>query len=273
LEIACWDIIGKAINTPIYKLLGAYRSRIPVYAATSRILSREQHIDQVNELVARGFRAIKIRLHRPNPRDDLAIVQAIRSAVGNQLHILVDANQDNRPLKNEPWSIKTALWMAKELEKLGVYFLEEPLPRDDVEGLSRLADSVEIPIAGGEHSQTIYDFRQHVIRGAYDILQPDVILTGHIGIIGIGRLAATAEYFGKQVVPHVVSNGNFPLAFAATMHSMASAWNCPMVEYPCDPPILDTETLQPYLEKPFLIEEDGCIALPEGPGLGCSVIE
>jgi L-alanine-DL-glutamate epimerase-like enolase superfamily enzyme len=189
------------------------------------------------------------------------------------LHILVDANQDNRPLKNEPWSIKTALWMAKELEKLGVYFLEEPLPRDDVEGLSRLADSVEIPIAGGEHSQTIYDFRQHVIRGAYDILQPDVILTGHIGIIGIGRLAATAEYFGKQVVPHVVSNGNFPLAFAATMHSMASAWNCPMVEYPCDPPILDTETLQPYLEKPFLIEEDGCIALPEGPGLGCSVIE
>lgn len=273
LEIALWDIIGKAINSPIYKLLGACRSRIPVYAATSRIMSREQHIDQVQELVAKGFKAVKIRLHRPNPRDDLAIVKAVRTAVGDELKILVDANQNNIPLKYKPWSRKTALWMARELERLGVYFLEEPLPRADIDGLSRLAASVEIAIAGGEHSPTIYDFRQHIISGAYDILQPDVILNGHIGIIGITRLAATAEYFSKKVIPHVVSNGNFPLAFAATLHSMASAWNCPMVEYPYDPPFLTIETLQTFVEKPFIIEKDGCIALTDGPGLGCSVID
>jgi L-alanine-DL-glutamate epimerase-like enolase superfamily enzyme len=273
LEIACWDIVGKAVNMPIYKLLGAYRNRIPVYAATSRILAKEQHIDQVQELADKGFKAVKIRLHRPDPREDLAVLQAIRGAVDSELMIMVDANQDNMPLKYEPWSRETALWMAKELEKLGVYFLEEPLPRADVDGLSALTASAEIAIAGGEHSTTIYDFREHVVKGAYDILQPDVVLTGHTGIAGMTRLTATAQYFGRQVIPHVVSNGNFPLACAATLHSMASAWNCPMVEYPYDPPILTAETLQPFIEEPFLIDKDGCIALPDRPGLGCSIIE
>ena len=95
LEIALWDIIGKAANLPVYQLLGARRDKLIVYAATSRLLEKEGHVRQVTELMNAGFKAVKLRLHRPNPWDDLAVVEAVREAVGPELLILVDANQNN----------------------------------------------------------------------------------------------------------------------------------------------------------------------------------
>jgi len=273
LEIALWDLIGKAANQPVYKLLGACREKLPVYAATSRLLDKDQHVRQALEIREKGFKAVKLRLHRPNPWDDLAVVEAVREAVGEDLLILVDANQNNTSEGYAYWSRRTALQMARELDDLDVYFLEEPLPRRDVEGLAEIAASVEMFIAGGEHSPTIHDFKEPILSGAYDILQPDALMTGNFGITGLRELATVADYFGRLIVPHVLSNALFPLAMAATLHAMATVENCPLVEYPYDPPILTPETMQAMVKEPLLIDEEGYVQVPDGPGLGIEIDE
>jgi D-galactarolactone cycloisomerase len=273
LEIALWDIIGKALNQPVHKILGAYRDKILVYAATSRLLEVDQHVQQVQDLLYEGFKAVKLRLHRPDPMDDLKMVEAVRASAGDDLIILVDANQNHFTEGYDPWSRETAFEVAERLQELHVYFLEEPQPRKDVEGLAKIADAMDMLIAGGEHSPTIYDFREHILRGAYDVIQPDVILGGNTGITGIRRAAIVADYFGKLIVPHVISSGNMSLGLAATLQAMATVENCPMVEYPCDPPILTTGTLQAIVKEPILIDGDGYVRVPDRPGIGVEIDE
>lgn len=273
LEVALWDIVGKAAGMPIHRLFGACRDRMPVYAATSRLLSAEEHVQQVRELVEQGFRAVKLRLHRSDPRADLAVVESVRAAVGDRVTLLVDANQNNYSDGYPWWSRRTALQMARALDDLQVYFLEEPLPRGDVEGLADIADAVDMFIAGGEHTPTAYDWREHIVRGAYDILQPDVILGGNHGIIGLRQVTAFADLHGRLVVPHVCGAGLFPLALPATLHAMATVENCPLVEYPFDPPILTPATQQAILREPLVVGSDGCVALPDTPGLGVELCE
>lgn len=273
LEIALWDIIGKAAGQPVGKLLGACRDKILVYAATSRLLDKEQQVRQVMELMDEGFKAVKLRLHRPDPWDDLAIVEAVRDAVGDEMMILVDANQNNPSVGYNFWSRRTALKMARELDNLNVYYLEEPLPRKDVEGLAEIAASVNMFIAGGEHSPTIYDFKEHILSAAYDIVQPDVILEGNMGITGLRKVAEISDYFERLIIPHVCSSGNFSLGLAATLQAMATVENCPMVEYPYDPPILTVDTTQTIVKEPILIDKNGCVKIPEKPGIGVEIDE
>ncbi len=273
LEIALWDIIGKAAGQPVYKLLGACRDKILVYAATSRLLKKEEHARQVQEIMDVGLKAVKLRLHRPNYLDDLAMVEAVRDAVGDEMMILVDANQNNKSEGYEYWSRGTSLWMAEKLEELNVYYMEEPLPRPDIEGLKAMAASVDMFIAGGEHSRTIYDFKEHAVEGAYDILQPDVAMTGNIGITGIRKVAIMADYFDEMVVPHVLSSGHFPLAMAATLQAMATVENCPVVEFPYDPPILTVDTIQTTVKEPISVDKDGFVKIPDKPGIGMEIDE
>ena len=273
LEMALWDIVGKAANKPVAELLGKCRDKLPVYAATSRLLTNEEHVRQVTEIMNEGFKAVKLRMHRPDPWDDLAMVQAVREAVGDGIKILVDANQNNKSKGYNYWSRGTSLIIAEELEKLNVYYMEEPRPRLDVEGLAAMAASLDMYIAGGEHSPTIYDFRDHLTSGAYDIIQPDVLLGGNMGIIGVKRAGEAADYFGKMIIPHVCSGATFCILLAATLHAMATVNNCPMVEYPYDPPILTAETSQSIIKEPLLIDEDGCVKVPDKPGLGIEIDE
>ncbi|MCS6862801.1 MAG: hypothetical protein NZT92_21055, partial [Abditibacteriales bacterium] len=158
-------------------------------------------------------------------------------------------------------------------DALNVYFLEEPLPRTDLEGLADIAASVDMFIAGGEHTPTAYDFKEHVLRGAYDILQPDVILGGNFGITGLRKTAIFADHFGRLVIPHVCSGGNGGLFLAATLQAMATVENCPMVEYPYDPPLLTAATQQTNLREPILIDKDGCVKVPDKPGIGVELAE
>lgn len=274
LEIALWDLVGKAAGQPLYKLLGARRDKLLVYAATSRLLTLEAHVAQVEALQAQGFRAVKLRLHRPDPWEDLAVVAAVRKAVGDDLTLMVDANQNNASDGYHYWSRQTALKMARELEALGIYFLEEPLPRSDVEGLAEIARLVDMYIAGGEHTPTAYDWREALQRGAYDILQPDLVMGGNLGITGARKVAEFADFHGRLLIPHVLlSQAALPLCLAPTLHAMASVDNCPMVEYPYDPPILTEATTQSLFKAPLRIDADGCIKLPEGPGLGVELDE
>lgn len=273
LEMALWDIIGKAANLPLYKLLGARTNRIRVYAATSRLLDEHAMLEEVLSLKEQGYQAVKLRLHRQDPTEDLAVVETVADEVGDDMMILVDANQNNAGEGYEFWSRQTAQRMALALDDLQVYYLEEPLPRPDIEGLAEIAASVDMFIAGGEHTPTVYDFREHLARGAYDIIQPDVILGGNYGISGIRKAALLADYAGRLIVPHVMSGSHNAMGIAGTIHAMATVGNCPLVEYPCDPPILTPETSQAAVQEPIRVDADGYITIPERPGLGVTLDE
>jgi D-galactarolactone cycloisomerase len=268
-EIALWDIIGKAAGLPVCKLLGARKDRLMVYAATSRLLPAEELAQEVLEIMESGFKAVKLRLHRPDPLDDLHVVEAVRKAAGDKLILLVDCNQNNHSEGYGFWSRQTALKMARALQEIDVYMIEEPLPRQDTEGLAKIASEMDMFVAGGEHSSTVYDFREHLLRGAYDILQPDVVLGGHMGINGLRETSILADYFGRLVIPHVLSAmAPLPLCLSATLHAMATVQNCPMVEFPYDPPVLTAETTQIVAQEPLVVETDGTVLVPQEPGLG-----
>ncbi|MEM2905416.1 MAG: mandelate racemase/muconate lactonizing enzyme family protein [Candidatus Bathyarchaeia archaeon] len=272
LEIALWDIVGKAAGKPVYKLLGAYRDKVMAYAATAQLHSPEEHAKEAVQFREIGIRAIKLRMHRPKPDQDLEVVKAVRDAVGEDMTLLVDANQNNESVRYDYWSRRTALKVAKELENLGVYWLEEPLPRTDLEGLAELSAEVEMYIAGGEHATNIYEFRDALFQGAYDIVQPDVVL-GNIGITGIRKIAVLADALGRLVVPHVCSGGNNGLFLAATLQAVGTVPNCPFIEYPLEPPALTHETQQAILKEPLLIDRDGFVQIPQKPGIGVEIDE
>lgn len=273
LELAMWDIVGKAAGAPVHRLLGSYRDRIPVYAATTRLLSAQEHIEQALELHRHGFRAIKLRMHRPSADEDLAVLEAVHDAVGDKVALMVDCNQNSSSRGYRNWDRRTAHRVTQRLDELNFAFVEEPLPHTDIEGLARLTRQFGIPIAGGEGIPTIYDYAPHLDRGAYNIIQPDVFLGGNFGISGLLKLATLAEHRGIEIMPHVTIGGQFGINIAATLQVMAAVPNCSMIEYCYDPPLLTSETQQTLVEKPLWIDADGCLKVPELPGLGFTLNE
>lgn len=274
VDTALWDIIGKAAGKPVCKLLGTHRDRVPVYVATAQLHSPEEHANEAVKYRDEGVRAIKLRLHRPNYLDDLEVVKAVRDAVGDDMRIMVDANQNNLVPNYNYWSRRTAMWMARKLDALDVYFFEDPLPLRDTEGLKQLADAVDMHISGGEHTNDVYHFRTLLFSGVFDIVQPDIIIGNPgVGMTGIKRVAQIADSVGRLVVPHVYTGGICGLHLAATLQVMATVRNCPFVEYPLEPPALTVETQHSLLKEPILIDKEGCVQVPQLPGIGVEIDE
>lgn len=274
IENACWDIIGKKAGMPVYKLLGACRDRIPVYAAWGELRSNEQRKEDAKMLVEMGFRAVKVRLSNQDMRDDIAIIEAVREAVGGKLEIMADANQGTACERNNNhfppiWSFERALATAREMEQLGCAWLEEPLWRYDFDGLARLSEAVDIPIAGGEINVGIPDFKIMLEKGSYDILQPNCTMS--TGISYIRKIAAMADACGKVVNPHAYIPGSGTMQ---SMHLVASYPNFTWLEFPCDPPALTPEVFQGIVKENWHVDKsDGCIPLPSAPGFGCEIDE
>jgi len=257
IEHALWDLLGKVAGLPVYKLLGGYRTEVRAYCSTGSILSPQEHVDQAWDAYRRGYRAIKLRLHRPELADDLLVVRAVREALPADMAIMADANQ----AQNHYWSRTVAIEAARALEEIGVVWLEEPMPVYDVEGLQELRSKVEIPIAGGENQYGLYAFRQCVERGQYDILQPDV--NGCGGMLEWTRIAALCEAHLMPCIPHVWSNG---LVLACTLHAIAAVPNAPWAEC-TDDVWWPAPTRDRLLTEPHHIVE-GMIHIPQGPGWG-----
>jgi L-alanine-DL-glutamate epimerase-like enolase superfamily enzyme len=267
IDIALWDIIGQAAKLPLYKILGGFQDKVLAYASGG-FYAEGKGIDAlVAEMcghVDRGFSAVKMKIgRRPSPllhkceicytdlKEDLNRVKAVREAIGEKIVLMLDANN--------AWDAKAAIRIIQELEVFKPYFIEEPLPTDDIEGSAIVAHAVDIPIAGYETAYTHFEFRDLIEQRAVDIVQPDVSWGG--GITGARKIATIAAAHNMLCIPHSFSSA---INLMATLHFVASIPNSQYIEFDQNPNGLRTE----LLTEPIEINPSGVLSLPDGPGLG-----
>lgn len=267
-EIALWDIIGKAVGQPLFRLWGAYRDRVPAYASCVEVRSGEQRGEDAQRARAGGWRAMKLRLHDWTMREDIGQVAGVRAAMEDDFVILTDANQAQQPGTPQPeegpvWTYERAVQTARELQQLGVYWLEEPLDRYNFKDLRRLCDAADILIAGGENNRGFHEFRAMVEGDVYDILQPECLVTETMS--GLRKIAALAEMHHKLVAPH---HGGGGVGIAAHLHLACAIPNSTYFELLHEPPGMTADDFQWYLQEPVRVDADGNVHAPTGPGLG-----
>ena len=269
VDIALWDLVGKACGQPLYKLWGGGKDRVPAYASMIQLSTPEERARMAEQLLAQGWKAIKLRLHYPEMREDIRAVELVRKAVGDRMEIMTDANQAQSSGNWQPgvlWDFRRALDTARELEKLRCYWLEEPLPRYAWDRLAELNRLVEIPIAGGENNRGLHEFLAMLRQEVYDIVQPECMVLE--GVTTVKKIGVLAEAFGKRVAPH---HGGGDLGTVAHLHLIASCPHAPYLELLHDPPIGSYEHRFAIMENPPRVDAEGFVAVPQGPGLGVAI--
>jgi D-galactarolactone cycloisomerase len=264
-EVAVWDLAARALGQPLWRLLGGRSERLIAYASSAEPVDAEERARRVIALRDAGVRAIKLRFSDPDWRRDVELVERVRDAAGPGVELMVDANQGWRMPgdRSGRWDAATASQCARALEPLGVYWLEEPLPTEDVEGYVTLRRRTSLRIAAGEMVRGAFEARDLLLRGGVDVIQPDAVLAGGLG--GCRRIAALADLCGRAFSPHTWSNG---LGLLANLNLALAVSTCPYVEVPLDPPAWTPALRDWLLPAPLEIAADGTIAPPPGPGLG-----
>jgi len=271
VEIALWDLIGKAANQPLYKLWGGTRDRIVPYSSMFRLGPAEQRADTALKLKSAGWRAIKLKSHYATMKEDVAQIEAVRKACGPEFIITTDANKagfnaGNQGTRGVPWSFKRALDTAKEFERLDVFWLEEPLPRYDFDHLAELNRLTSVNLAGGEEQNPgVQEFRWLLEKGCYDIIQPEI---NEQGPAILQKVAVLAESMEKQIVPHL---GDSRLSTVCDMHLVATWPNAPLLEVGNEIPEGAYEHSYAVFENPITLTKDGYFELPQRPGLGVAI--
>ena len=270
LDLALWDLAGKITGQPVWKLLGGLSGEVKAYASSGTSRSPAELAEAAERYIGLGFPALKIRFHRGDWRKDVAALEAVRARVGTTLELMVDCNQGWRMSWDAypSWSLKDAVQVARELERLGIYWMEEPLHRGDREGMRRLRDKVDIRIAGGEMTRELYEFRDLIVDGALDVLQPDAALVG--GITGLRRVATMAQEHNLVFTPHTWTNG---IGVLANAHLVAGVADAPFLEFPFDPPEWSLERRDFAMAEPLRVDGAGRIQFGDRPGLGFDLAE
>jgi L-alanine-DL-glutamate epimerase-like enolase superfamily enzyme len=255
VDIALWDLLGKLSGQPVYRLLGAVKPRARAYFAPS-LKPTEQIVEEAVRAREDGYTAIKLRAGL-DPRDGIDLVTRVRAAVGDAFEIAVDANMS--------YDRRTALVVARELEQLGVSWLEEPILARSlsqyVEDHTWLADRVTMRLSGGESLFTRFEFIELLERRTFDILQPDCTSVG--GISEAKRVADMASAWNLSCVPHIACSSGTGIGLAAGLHLVLACENAPLVEF--DP--YGGPGWSGMLVDPIEIQ-DGHLTAGEEPGLG-----
>jgi L-alanine-DL-glutamate epimerase-like enolase superfamily enzyme len=252
-DVALWDIAGKALNMPVYKLLGHCRSKIRAYASSTHFHRVEEYVEDALAMKAAGFTAYK--LHPPGePELDLACCRAVRQAVGDGFVLMSDpAGHYNQ---------QEALRMGRELEALGFYWYEEPLPDYDVNGNIELCRSLDIPVLSGEVTMGgLFDAAGWVSRRATDVLRSDVYWKG--GITAVMKTAHICEAFGINLEVH---HAGSPLMNWANLACECAIKNTEFFEVMVPLAAFDAG-LQQYAN----IDKDGFVHVSEKPGIGAEL--
>ena len=247
VDIALWDIVGKALNLPLYQVLGGFSEKIRVYAAGGYYEDGKGIKELVKEMegyVSEGFRAVKMKVGGEPMDVDAERVRAVREAIGPKTDLMIDANNK--------WNAYDAIRFGHMVERYNPFWFEEPVEADDFAGCAEVKRALNIPIAAGENEFTRWGARELMTASAVDILQCDTVLAG--GISEGRKIAALASAFHVPVSPH----GNPHMA----VHLLASVPNGLIMEtYPA------VES-QYNLALPLFPVRDGYIEVPRKPGLG-----
>lgn len=247
IEIALWDILGKSLNAPVCDLLGGrVRDRVRVYAHAGTVARAE-------ELVGRGYTALKAGgLARP-----VETIATLRRALGDEIDLCIDVH-------GPPWySVPDAIRVGQELGEYDILFYEDPVPPENIESIAKVAAAVDVPMACGERSATIYGFRELIERDIVDVIQPDMGRAG--GFSQMKKIAGHAESHHIMLAPHDGSNG--PIAEAAALHLLAAIPNCLILEH-----LADDVPWRYEVATNFEVV-DSHIAVPAAPGLGVELNE
>jgi L-alanine-DL-glutamate epimerase-like enolase superfamily enzyme len=265
LDLALWDLAGKILGAPCWKLLGGLSHRVRAYASSGTLRDPSAQADAAEGFLAQGFPALKLRFHRGDWREDVKALEAVRARIGRRLELLVDCNQGWRlPWDTEPaWNLKDALAVARELERLNVYWMEEPLHRADYPGMRALRAATEVRIAAGEMTRQLHELRELIDGQCVDVLQPDAALVG--GITGLRRIAMAAQEHHILFTPHTWTNG---MGVTANAHLVAGMADTPFLEFPFDPPEWSLARRDYLMEEPLTADANGWITLSERPGMG-----
>jgi len=269
VEIACWDIMGKALGVPVYQLLGgAVRDRIKAYANGWYTVERtpEEFHAAARRVVERGYLALKLdpfgagfyELERREKNISIALVEAVRAAVGPDVEILIEMHGRFSPA--------TAIDIARDLEQFRPSWVEEPVPPDNHEALVRAAAKINLPVATGERVHTRYEVRRLLELGCVDVLQTDI--TQSCGLLEGKKIAAMADAQYVTFAPHNVGG---PVSTAACLQLAACTTNFKIQEHFND--FVDAWVKQAASGPGYPEVVDGYFPLPEGPGLGVELNE
>jgi L-alanine-DL-glutamate epimerase-like enolase superfamily enzyme len=255
IDIALWDIRGKVEGKPISELLGgAKRDRVRAYASMLMPDTTEETAERVGALCNDGFTAVKLGWGPlgKDPKHDVALATAAKEAAGD-CDILIDAGH------GYGGDAKKAIGVARELEQLGIFWLEEPFLPDEYEAYAELADTVDIRVAAGEQDTTVWGFRELIDRGHVDLVQPDVTRCG--GITELLRIGELARDRGIETVPHAWKSG---IIKAASLHVNAVLPDALFQEY-C---VAGTPINLELVREKMPVDSEGYVEVPTGPGLG-----
>ena len=262
IDIALWDILGKATGLSIGRLAGGrYRDRVTPYCSLLMDEPRAM-ADEIARFAAQGFRAFKIGWgpfgRRDDPKSDETIVKAAANALPDGARLMVDAGGSDAFWPNGlKWALRTADMLADH----GVYWFEEPLKPDAIDDFVVLRRQAKLPIAGGEVLTRRQSYVPFFVRGAFDIVQPDVTKVG--GLSEQRRIAWLAQEFGVRYIGH---GWNTALGLAADLQLTAALHDVDLVEYVGGSAYVDN-----ILAQPFSLDPDGMLAIPDQPGLGIAL--
>ncbi len=258
IDMALWDILGIATGKPVYEMLGAcYRKEIRAYASSLFGESLRETGDMASKYIDQGFNAVKFGWE-PLGLDadyDVQLVKTIREAVGPDVDVMIDAGL--------VWDAKTAIQMTERFSEYNIFWLEEPLHPDDLDGYARLSQSTNVRIAAGEEESSRFSYIDLMDRGKIDVVQIDVARCG--GLTEALRIAQLAVDRHKPVVNHAFKTG---ILIAASLHLLAAVPNAFILEYS----VSESQLRREVTRQQFPVV-DGIVAIPDGPGLGVDLNE
>ena len=255
LDIACWDLVGKAANIPLYKLFGGYRNKVPVYVTCAYYRDGKDEIelrDELKKLIDIGHQSFKVKVGGLSIKEDAKRLETIRNEIGNQKDLMIDVNR--------AWDLKTAIEGVEEFKKFNPIWIEEPVRwEDDRRNLKLLSKQTDIPLSGGESEITIYGCRSMIEEEAIQILQFDCTMFG--GFTNGKKLSALCEINHIDIAPHHDCYIHAPL--------VASSPSGRIVESFDD----ERDPIQSELFENQHKMSNGWIYLNENPGLGFDISE
>ena len=250
VDIALWDAMAKALGKPLWRVLGGAKDKkIKTYNTDGSWLNKpvDDILEHMKRILDQGWTGVKMKVGKPNPREDYERVRRVRQAIGDNIDLMLDVNQT--------WDLNTAMVWGKRLEEFDIGWLEEPLHPEDIRSHRILARELNTPIALGEHIYTCQAFRDYLQEEAVEIIQVDVTRVG--GITEWMQVAALAGCFNVPVIPHTADAG------LVHQHLVAATLNSPMLEH--------VPFGKDVFKEPVDIRE-GYLHLPETPGASTDFI-